>query len=83
MTLNEAVTTNNYILSIQCENTLLYALSVLAIDKRLVTTPNTRSHMLEKICDMTCESKVKYGAEIWGLVKCVGIVEGKRTGKVL
>ena len=32
--------------------------------------------MLERICEMLCESKVLYVAESWGIVKSWEILEG-------
>jgi hypothetical protein len=39
-------------------------------------TPNMRVHMLERICEVMCEPKVLYGAEIWGIESDWDIVEG-------
>jgi hypothetical protein len=42
-------------------------LAILAIDKCLSRTPNMRIQLLENVYEIVCESRMMYGAEIWGL----------------
>jgi hypothetical protein len=41
--------------------------SLVATDKHLTRTPDMRVQLLENACEMVCESRLMYGAEIWGL----------------
>jgi hypothetical protein len=41
--------------------------SLVAIDKCSTRTPDMRVQLLENAHEMVCESKLMYGAEIWGL----------------
>jgi hypothetical protein len=43
--------------------------SLVAIDKCLTRTPDMRIQLFENVYDMVCESRLMYGAEIWGLVE--------------
>jgi hypothetical protein len=41
--------------------------SLVAIDKCLTRTPDMRVQLLDNVYEMVCESRMMYGAEIWGL----------------
>jgi hypothetical protein len=54
--------------------------SLVAIDKCFTRTPDMRVQLLENAYEMVCESKLMYGAEIWGLDegwKEIDIIHGR------
>jgi hypothetical protein len=59
---------------------------LLAIDKCLSRTPDMRIQLLENVYETVCESKMMYGAEIWGLDegwKEIDIIHGGLCKKIL
>jgi hypothetical protein len=60
--------------------------SLVAIDKCLTRTPDMRIQLLENVCEMVCESRFMYRAEIWGLDegwKETDIIHGRLCKKIL
>jgi hypothetical protein len=55
--------------------------SQIAIDKCLTTMPNMRASMLYQIYRLKCESRILYGAEIWGTDRRVVNVR-RKTGEI-
>jgi hypothetical protein len=60
--------------------------SLVANDKCLTRTPDTRLQLLENGYEMACESRMMYGAEVWGLDegwKEIDIINGRLCKKIL
>ncbi|KDR17814.1 hypothetical protein L798_08243 [Zootermopsis nevadensis] len=60
--------------------------ALVAIDKCLARMPHMRINILENVYEMVCESRMMYGAEIWGLEegwKEVDVIHGRFCKKVL
>jgi hypothetical protein len=60
--------------------------SLVAIDKFLTRTPDRRLQLLENVYEMACESRLMYGAKIWGLDegwKETDIINGRLCKKIL
>jgi hypothetical protein len=60
--------------------------SLLAIDKCLSGTPDMRIQLLENVYETVCESRMMYGAEIWGLDegwKEIDIIHSRLCKKIL
>jgi hypothetical protein len=60
--------------------------SLVATDKCLTRKRDMRVQLLENVYEMVCESRLMYGAEIWGLDegwKEIDIIHGKLCNKIL
>jgi hypothetical protein len=60
--------------------------SLVAIDKCLIRTLDMRIQLLENVYETVCESRMMYGAEIWGLDegwKEADIIHGRLCKKIL
>jgi hypothetical protein len=60
--------------------------SLLAIDKCLSRSPDMRIQLVENVYEAVCESRMMYGAEIWGLDegwKEINIIHSRLCKKIL
>jgi hypothetical protein len=60
--------------------------SLVAVDKCLTRTPDMRIQLLENVYETVCESRLMYGAEIWGLDegwKEIDIIYSRLCKKIL